>query len=512
MYLVILSMEAFRLAQTRKKLRWRIAIAGTRGKSSVTRLIAGALREAGVRVIARTTGSRPVVIYPDGHEETIYRQALANILEGKRFLRLARRENAEAVVVELMAVQPECLRAEVKKIFHPHYLAFTNFRPDHVAELGQSREEVASNLLQAIFPAWKGLTVFLLEEETLPGMKETLEKNGAKVVVVSRRNGFDDHLLPKGIDETRNLEKKDFSVRQSSLKLEKDFSHKENSRELSLKDLRLNYGDDFADNIRLALVVTRFLGLRDEAAIAGMRKARPDFGSLKIWQVEAPGKAPGYAVSAFAANDPESSFLVLKKLKEIIPAEEKKVYGLLLFRPDRGDRTEQWLKAIANGLGSDLDGLFLTGCPYFSFVRVLRKMNKNRGQERRMNFFSARKDELQKEVIPAGEIGSFQAKESQTPETESAKNLRRKIEEREFDFEKTKTQRTKFLDIPPKEPRKQYASPDIRRIKPAEAKRLIEELGQRETRPWVLIGLGNIVGLGSELVNLWDQTGRRIHG
>jgi hypothetical protein len=41
---------------------------------------------------------------------------------------------------------------------------------------------------------------------------------------------------------------------------------------------------------------------------------------------------------------------------------------------------------------------------------------------------------------------------------------------------------------------------------------LAEELSQKEERDWILIGLGNIVGLGEKLVDLWERKGRRIHG
>lgn len=401
-------------------------MAGVRGKSSVTRLIASSLREAGVRVIARTTGSRPVIIFSDGEEAEISRPAAANILEGKSFLRLARKERVEAVVVELMAIKPECLEVEVQKIFKPHCLVFTNFRPDHVEELGQTKEEVARSLLRAVSRGLKGTTVFLLKEEMLPGVKEDLEKKEVRVVAV---DGQESSASISGEEESDNFgksKKKAFAAKQSSSETLRGLAEKGPEDEGNLRSLRLNYGDDFAANIRLAMAVTRHLGLRDDTALSGMKKTRPDFGGLKIWEKTAPGKPPGYVASAFAANDPESSFLVLRKLKTFIPWEGKKNYGLLVFRPDRGDRTKQWLQAIKTGALADFDRLFLCGCPYF--------------------------------------------------------------------------------------PVKKLASPKIKRLKPADVRCLTEVLSYTETSPWILIGLGNIVGLGSELVALWEKTGRRIHG
>src|SRR3954471_10732401 len=48
----------------------RIHVGGTRGKSTTTRLIATGLRAGGVRVLAKTTGSEPRLILPDGSETT----------------------------------------------------------------------------------------------------------------------------------------------------------------------------------------------------------------------------------------------------------------------------------------------------------------------------------------------------------------------------------------------------------------------------------------------------------
>ncbi|MCK7480234.1 MAG: hypothetical protein M0C28_25450 [Candidatus Moduliflexus flocculans] len=70
----------------------RIGVTGTRGKSSVTRLIAAALRGSGRRTLAKTTGSRPMLILPDGTEREIPRPGPATILEQKRLLRIARAE------------------------------------------------------------------------------------------------------------------------------------------------------------------------------------------------------------------------------------------------------------------------------------------------------------------------------------------------------------------------------------------------------------------------------------
>lgn len=437
-FLISLIFEYLCLNRTRKRVKWRLAIGGVRGKSSVARLIAGALSEAGFKVLARTTGSSPQVIFPDGHEEVIKRIGTANILEGKKFFNLVRQEKVDAIVVELMAIKPECLEIEIKKIFQPHCLILTNFRPDHVAELGYSREEVARNLLRSMD---RGSTLFLLEEEILPEIKPILREKKVNLISVPPLKEF---------------------------ALEED--HVKELREVSPQILRAKLGDDFMDNIRLALAVARYLGIEDKIAFSGMRKIKPDMGSLKIWQINLGKRSLGYVASAFAANDPFSSALTIRKIREIIPLEWKNIYGLLLFRRDRGDRTWQWLKAIKEGFFDGFTGLFLYNCPSWSLIFIRKKMAKRNflGQKSKLCPFSM----------------------------DDSKETDQRCQGRE------RKRREKNLSI----------YPEIKKLKKKEVLSLVETLSQEKSEPWVLIGLGNIVGLGAQLVNLWEKIGKRIHG
>src|SRR5512139_3009290 len=59
----------------------RVHVNGIRGKSTVTRLIAGILREAGYLAVAKTTGSAAATINFDGQDIPISRRGQANVKE-----------------------------------------------------------------------------------------------------------------------------------------------------------------------------------------------------------------------------------------------------------------------------------------------------------------------------------------------------------------------------------------------------------------------------------------------
>ena len=77
----------------------RIHVNGTRGKSSVTRLIAAGLRESGRTVVGKTTGTLARVILPNGDEKAVFRPSGANVLEQKRIVALAAANRADVLVI-----------------------------------------------------------------------------------------------------------------------------------------------------------------------------------------------------------------------------------------------------------------------------------------------------------------------------------------------------------------------------------------------------------------------------
>src|SRR5512138_1673782 len=83
-------------------LKIRIYVNGIRGKSTVTRLIAGVLREAGIQTLAKTTGSAAMVILPNGEEIPIERRSSPTIMELFNIAKQHLNKDTEAIVFETM--------------------------------------------------------------------------------------------------------------------------------------------------------------------------------------------------------------------------------------------------------------------------------------------------------------------------------------------------------------------------------------------------------------------------
>jgi len=121
----------------------RIHINGTRGKSSVTRLIGAGLREAGIKTITKVTGTYPRLILEDGSEASIYRKESPNIIEQLSIVKYAANRKAEAIVMECMALQPQYQWITEKQMIHATVGVITNVRLDHVDVMGHTLPEIA---------------------------------------------------------------------------------------------------------------------------------------------------------------------------------------------------------------------------------------------------------------------------------------------------------------------------------------------------------------------------------
>jgi gamma-polyglutamate synthase len=328
-FLLFLTVERLVLDARLGRIPVRVGVTGTRGKSSVARLVAGAMRESGTRVLAKTTGSRAVLVLPDGSEREIMRRGLPTVLEQKRVVRLAARLGARALVTEMMSVREECLSAESKRIIRPGVLVVTNVRLDHVDLMGETRDEIAA-CMAAAFPR-KGIVV-VPEEELRPVFVEQAKRLGARLVVVR-----EDPAPAAG------------PLMGPAAKIQ-------------------------AKNLLLALEVARVLGVEDSAALRGMAGAKPDFGSLRAWDApdDGTGRPLGF-VNAFAANDPDSTREALAGILDDPALSDRTLLGLLSLRWDRGDRTVQWARAFEEGAFDMFGPVALIGGQARAFVRRMRR-------------------------------------------------------------------------------------------------------------------------------------------
>jgi poly-gamma-glutamate synthase PgsB/CapB len=328
--LVYLSVERVRLARALARVPRRVAVTGTRGKSGVTRLVAAGLRESGVRVLAKTTGSKPVLIFPDGSEREISRAGPASIREQVRLIRLSAAAGVDILVSEMMSIGAECLAAESREILRPGTLVLTNVRLDHLDEMGRRKDDIARTLASA-FP--ERADIFIPKEEVHPVFEAAAARTGSKLRPVAPRAA----AAGPGAGP------------------------------------RSSFGE-FEPNVRLALAVLASLGVERETAERGVAGASPDFGGLRFWRgLFGDPPRPAVCVSAFAANDPESSAAALSKIGREFPPAPRRWIGLLSLREDRGDRTLQWVRAAGEGFFRDFAGVVLLGPPARAALRKIRK-------------------------------------------------------------------------------------------------------------------------------------------
>src|SRR5689334_7591115 len=129
----------------------RVLVNGIRGKSSITRLVAGALRGGGLRVVAKTTGTAARYIHPDASEEPVYRKfGIANVVEQIGMVRRAAAERPDVLVIECMAVQPALQEVNQQKLIRSTIGVLSNVREDHLDEMGPTMDDVARSLSRAM--------------------------------------------------------------------------------------------------------------------------------------------------------------------------------------------------------------------------------------------------------------------------------------------------------------------------------------------------------------------------
>ena len=283
----------------------RIHVNGTRGKSSVTRLVAAGLREAGIRTFAKTTGTAPRVIDSEGKDRIIHRLRLPSIGEQVRLLNYFAGEKPDAVVMECMAVQPQYQWIAEHQMVQSQIGVITNVRPDHLEEMGPTEDDVAYSLCNTI-PV--GGTLITGEDQKPLILEEIAKKNGSEFI-------------------------------------------QSNEAEVTQEELdKFTYMEHPA-NVAVALDVCKKVGVDRELALEGMHKVQPDLGALIAWNLDKNEKRIQF-VNGMAANDPVSTLQIWKFVIDRYPAEG----GTCIFfnsRDDRPVRTRQMIELTLDGIKPD---------------------------------------------------------------------------------------------------------------------------------------------------------------
>jgi hypothetical protein len=170
--LAYLGWEKFRLRGAQAALPWRIHVYGTRGKTTLTRLLIQLLRTQGFRVLGRTSGDAPVICHPDGRESRQPRLGPPNIHEYISCLAQARDGGCQAIVMECMALHPANIHS-CREILAPTHVFITNTRPDHHESQGERPEDIVRALSLSLGP---GQRVFALEDAGAACLRQRAER------------------------------------------------------------------------------------------------------------------------------------------------------------------------------------------------------------------------------------------------------------------------------------------------------------------------------------------------
>lgn len=296
-----------------RRIPARVLVNGIRGKSSITRLCAGALRGGGAVVVAKTTGTAARFIYPDATEEPVYRKfGIANVVEQIGIVRRAAAFFPDALVIECMAVMPALQEINQTKLIQSNVGVLCNVREDHLAEMGPTLDDVARSLSRSMPVGGACVTA---ERERLAILQAEAAQRNCRLIAVDPESVTDEEMRGFG-------------------------------------------WITFKENVAIALAVAELLGVDRQAALEGMWTAPPDPGVLSVQEYRANGHRLRLA-NIFAANDPESTLMNVRQL-EAQGAIRRPLHVVINCRPDRVERNGQMGALIPD---IDPERVFLIGEP-----------------------------------------------------------------------------------------------------------------------------------------------------
>ncbi|MGO4417737.1 poly-gamma-glutamate synthase PgsB [Streptomyces sp. MCAF7] len=307
----------------------RVLVNGIRGKSSITRLCAGALRGGDLVTVAKTTGTAARFIHPDATEEPVYRKfGIANVVEQIGIVRRAAAYRPDALVIECMAVMPALQEINQSKLIRSTIGVLCNVREDHLAEMGPTLDDVARSLCRSM--PEDGICV-TAEKERLHILQEEADARNCRLIYADPETVSDEEL--------------------------RGFSW-----------------FTFKENVAIALTVAELLGVERKVALQGMYDAPPDPGVLSVERYRTDeGKRLRFA-NVFAANDPESTLMNINQLLDL-GAIHRPLNVVINCRPDRVERNGQMGEIIPD---LDPEHVFVIGHPAKSAIDAIPASYRSR--------------------------------------------------------------------------------------------------------------------------------------
>ncbi|HSR13542.1 MAG TPA: poly-gamma-glutamate synthase PgsB, partial [Thermodesulfobacteriota bacterium] len=276
----------------------------------------------GITTCAKSTGTLPRMIFPDGSEYPVFRPVGTNVIEQVRIVAIALANGAKALVLECMALQPQLQWLSEAKLIRATIGVITNVRADHLDVMGPTERDVA--LAMAATTPVKG-KLFLGDPRHAEVFRYAAEDRGTELIQVST----------KEIGAVTEEEMARFSY----------IEHRQ--------------------NVALALRVCRELGVDRQTALEGMWRGIPDPGVTTIYPIRFFGRQL-FFVNGFSANDPESTQSIWNRALDNFPKAEKRIL-IINCRADRPYRTKQFAEAC--GMWRPADYYMLIGSGTYVFTR-----------------------------------------------------------------------------------------------------------------------------------------------
>ena len=289
------------------QVKFRVHVNGIRGKSTVTRIVAGMFREADVTTIAKSTGSFAAVITAGGHDVPIKRSGAPTIMEQLKIIKSYVSPDVEAIIVECMAIVPAYQQVSEEKMVRSTIGVLTNVREDHQDVMGETLPEIARSLASTC--PHDGLLVTAEQDVDLREViQDVADERGTRVVFADPDSVTDEDIA------------------------------------------RFDY-IAFKENVAIGLAIAEIVGIPRDIAITGMVRAAPDPGVLRLKHLRIGDKLVTWA-NLFAVNDRESMVAAMERLQPYRSPRTTTV-GILNNRADRQLRATQFADVAVRDLDFD---------------------------------------------------------------------------------------------------------------------------------------------------------------